>query len=149
MTAPNRISVTKHEGKIRMHLELPVGGDDPALIRVHDVDIPVVHDLAIAAGLVNESVAILRFPTSPRQKGAQTPETVKRRLEVRTMLAKLNGDRAGKGLAPIEIADGTELEQVEAILSKGLDELVQANHRDAPPELPASPPPIEDRCEAP
>lgn len=68
------LSVKKHEGKVRLHIEWPAEGNDADLMRAHDWDIPVVHALALAAGIVSEVVASLRLPPSTRQKGAETSQ---------------------------------------------------------------------------
>lgn len=127
MSKPNRISVGKHEGKVRLHLELPVEGED-SLVRMHDVDMPVVHALAVAGAIVTEAAGLLRFTAKPGQGGAteKTAEALRKRLGLAAP-APTDEDRPpGDALAGPNAAP---------------EQLTAASAEQGPP--------IEDRCEAP
>ena len=77
-----RLSVSKHEGKIRLLIEWPVEGDDPDLMRRRHWDIPVVHALALAAAIVSEATALLRFPAKPARRALTVaPEAPSEQLD--------------------------------------------------------------------
>lgn len=109
-----QVSVKKHEGKIRLHIEWPVDGDDPDLMRKHDWDIPVVHALALAAGLLGEAVGLLRFPAKPER----TEEAMRKRMDSKDvtrapLLEDMNRRRVEAGLPTFEAGDDGSMRCVQ------------------------------------
>jgi len=100
-----RLSVAKHEGKVRLHIEWPVEGD-PELMRQKDHDIPVVHALAVAAAIVSEAAGILRFPA---KRERPTPAEKTEEASPRPSAAPTSGDQSNH---PDSVAPSTAAESV-------------------------------------
>jgi hypothetical protein len=52
-----QIDVRRAAGlSIHLRISKPIPGDDPELVRVTEVDVPIVQALIVAAGIVSESI---------------------------------------------------------------------------------------------
>jgi hypothetical protein len=128
-----QLSVKKHEGKIRLHIEWPVVGEDPDLMRKHDWDIPVVHALALAGAIVNEAVGLLRFPASPRSKA---PTTRSEKADGVAGDAEHEGEKGTGEAKPAELGElAVSRKPVDQSARDGDEHGDQSNHADsvAPP----------------